>query len=47
VEVFIFIFIFSAGIAAGSYITAKILTFRAKKIMVRRGKALRKIKNDK
>lgn len=43
-EIFILILIFSAGIALGSYITAKIVTCRAKKLMVRRGKALRKIK---
>ena len=42
-EASIFIFIFSAGIAAGSYITSKILTFRAKKLMQKRGEALRKI----
>lgn len=44
-EVFIIILVFSAGIALGSYLTAKILTFRAKKLMVKRGQALRKIKN--
>ena len=42
-EAFILMFIFSAGIAAGSYITSKILTFRAKRLMQRRGEALRKI----
>lgn len=43
VEAFILLLIFSAGIAAGSYITAKILTFRAKKRMQKRGEALRAI----
>ena len=36
--------IFIVGAAVGSYITAKILTHRAKRIMLKRGKALRKIK---
>ena len=43
-EAFILILIFSAGIALGSYITAKIVTCRAKKLMLKRGKALRAIK---
>lgn len=36
-------FIFIIGAAVGSYITAKILTHRAKRVMIKRGKALRKI----
>jgi hypothetical protein len=47
VEAFILLLIFSAGVAAGSYITAKILTFRAKKRMQKRGVALRKITDHK
>lgn len=46
-ETFILILIFSTGIALGSYVTAKIVTFRAKKLMLKRGKALRKIKYHK
>jgi hypothetical protein len=43
VEAFILLLIFSAGIATGSYLTAKILTYRAKKRMQKRGEALRAI----
>lgn len=43
VEALILILIFSAGIALGSYITAKIVVCRAKKLMLKRGRALRRI----
>lgn len=46
-EAFIIILIFSAGIALGSYLTAKIVTCRAKKLMLKRGKALRAITKHK
>ena len=44
-EAFILLLVLSVGIAVGSYVTAKILTFRAKKRMQKRGEALRKIMN--
>lgn len=44
-EAFILMFIFSAGIAAGSYITSKIVARRAKKLLHVRGEALRNIAN--
>ena len=46
-ETFIFILIFAAGIALGSWVTSKILARRARRLLHLRGNALREIANHK
>lgn len=42
-ETVIFTFIFSAGIALGSYVTSKVVARRARRLLHIRGEALREI----
>jgi len=43
IETIIFIFVLGVGIAIGSYVTSKIVARRAKKLLHKRGEALREI----
>lgn len=46
-ELFIFILIFAVGIAVGAFIASKVASYRASRMLHKRGEALRKIKNYK